>query len=227
MFGSSKRILFIGLMMVLASAAAEYLKPTKRLAGEIPTINLEKLIPTQFGEWAMDQAQLEQIVDPRFQAEVKKIYGQTLSRSYLNRQGARVMLSMAYGGEQSKDLQVHLPEVCYAAQGFFVAKEEQDTLATDFGALPVKRLVATQGNRVEPITYWIVVGDEAAVGIKVKLARFRYGLTGTVPDGMLVRISSIGVNEKEAYLAQDEFVRVMLAAMSKEDRIRLVGQPKG
>ena len=227
MFGSSKRILFIGLMMVLASAAAEYLKPTKRLAGEAPTINLEKLIPTQFGEWSMEQAQLEQIVDPRMQAEVKKVYGQTLSRSYLNRQGVRVMLSMAYGGEQSKDLQVHLPEVCYAAQGFFVDKEEQATLATDFGALPVKRLVATQGNRVEPITYWIVVGDEAAVGIKVKLARFRYGLTGTVPDGMLVRVSSIGANEKEAYVAQDEFVRVMLAAMSKEDRVRLVGQPKG
>ncbi|GEM_PF-4054389 len=31
-------------------------------------------------------------------------------------------------------------------------------LLTNYGELLVQRLIATQGNRNEPITYWVVVG---------------------------------------------------------------------
>jgi EpsI family protein len=152
-----------------------------------------------------------------------KIYGQTLTRNYFNSNGSHIMLSIAYGGDQSKEFEVHRPEVCYGAQGFQVLKSGQDVLTTKFGSIPVKRLLAVQGNRSEPITYWIMVGDEAGVGMKVKLAQIRYGLTGTVPDGMLVRVSSISSDENTAYTAQDDFIREMLAAMSKQDRFRLTG----
>lgn len=225
--GSRKLALFIGILMIFASASAEYLKPTKRLVDSMPAINLEKMIPAQFGEWTSDQAQSGQIVDPGTKEVLEKIYGQTLTRIYLNPQGVRIMLSIAYGGDQSKELEVHRPEVCYTAQGFQVLKSVQDMVATTFGTLPVKRLFAVQGNRNEPITYWIMVGNEAAVGIKVKLAQVRYGLTGSVPDGMLVRVSSISPDEKQAYPKHDDFIRAMLAAMSKEDRARLVGNFAG
>ncbi len=224
---SSKVALFIGVLMVFASVSAEYLKPTKKLADAMPAINLKKMIPAQFGEWVTDQAESAQIVDSSTEEVMQKIYGQTLTRSYLNPQGVRIMLSIAYGGDQSKEFEVHRPEVCYTAQGFQVLGSGQDVLATKFGALPVKRLLAVQGNRNEPITYWIMVGDEAAVGIKVKLAQVRYGLTGSVPDGMLVRVSSISPDEKKAYPIHDDFIRAMLSAMSKEDRARLVGNFAG
>jgi len=225
--GSSKKVLLLGILMVVASASAEYLKPTKKLVDSMPAISLEKMIPERFGEWTSDQIQLGQIVDPNTKEVLQKIYGQTLTRVYLNPQGARIMLSIAYGGDQSKEFEVHRPEACYTAQGFQVLRSAQELLTTKFGALPVKRLFAVQGNRNEPITYWIMVGNEAVVGIKVKLAQIRYGLTGSVPDGMLVRVSSINPDEKAAYPLQDNFIREMLSSVSKEDRARLVGNFSG
>jgi EpsI family protein len=162
--------------------------------------------------------------DPEQQTMLEKIYDQTLARTYVNRDGQRVMLSIAYGGDQSKALQLHLPEVCYVAQGFQMLKDRSSQLATRFGAVPVKRLVARQGQRNEPITYWVTIGDKAVLsGIEQKLQRLAYGLSGKIPDGMLVRVSTIGANEDDAWRLQDRFVNQMLAAMSARDRTRLLG----
>ncbi len=78
---------------------------------------------------------------------------------------------------------------------------------TGFGHIPVKRLLATQGARVEPIIYWLTVGDTVAVNsLKWKLAQMKYGLTGKVPDGMIFRVSSLG-DEENAYPVQENFIR--------------------
>ena len=73
------------------------------------------------------------------------------------------MLSIAYGGDQSDTMAVHKPEVCYPAQGFQILKNATASFSTGDGNIPVKRLVATQGPRIEPITYWTTVGDTVAV----------------------------------------------------------------
>jgi EpsI family protein len=134
------------------------------------------------------------------------------------------MLSIAYGGDQSKQLQLHLPEVCYVAQGFDMLKNRPDQLATGFGTVPVKRLVARQNTRNEPITYWVTIGDKAVMsGIDQKLSRLMYGLSGRIPDGMLVRVSTIGTDEAGAYALQDRFVNEMLGALDRNGRARLIG----
>ncbi len=227
--GASKQAFFIGLLMVSAFASAIYLKPTKKLADSMPAVNLEKMIPAQFDDWHSDNIVVEQIISPERKILIAKLYGQTLTRTYLNSHGTQIMLSIAYGGDQSDEMQVHRPEICYSAQGFQVEKQGLDTLLTRYGSLPIKRLFAVQGSRNEPITYWITVGDQAVVlqGMEQKLAQLRYGLTGKVPDGMLVRVSSISRDEKDAYHIQDDFVREMLAAMSKEDRVRVAGRFEG
>jgi EpsI family protein len=166
--------------------------------------------------------------DPERQTMIEKLYDQTLSRTYVNTDGQRVMLSIAYGGDQSKALQLHLPEVCYVAQGFQMLRNDDGQLNTGFGALPVKRLVARQNERNEPITYWITIGDKAVLsGIEQKLQRFAYGLSGKIPDGMLVRVSTIEPNATEAYRVQDRFVNEMLAVLAPKDRARLLGAGAG
>jgi EpsI family protein len=229
MLATNRQALFVGVMMVFTFALATYLKPTKKLSDSMPTVNLEKMIPAKFGEWHQDSVVLEQIVSPEKKDLLAKIYGQTLTRAYLDSQGTRVMLSIAYGGDQSDEMQVHHPEICYTAQGFQVERDRLDTLKTSFGSLPIKRLFAVQGNRNEPITYWITVGDKAVVlkGLQQKLAQLRYGLTGRVPDGLIVRVSSINADDKEAYRLQDNFIQAMLASMSKEDRVRVTGRFEG
>jgi len=223
------RVIATGIAMLIAAGVAVAMKPTKMLAEERAKVNLEAMIPGEFGDWGVDASIVPVLPSPDIQAKLESIYSQTLARTYVNSHGQRIMLSIAYGGVQEEGLQTHVPENCYPSQGFDVLKQEAGELASRYGDLAVKRLVATQGRRVEPITYWMTVGDRVVlVGWRWKLAQLKYGLTGVLPDGMLVRVSSIEADERAAYRAHHEFVDAMLGAMAQADRTHLVGsQPIG
>ena len=190
-----------------------------------PKINLEILIPKKFDGWEMDSSSASLIVNPTVRGELDKIYNQTLSRTYINNKGERIMLAIAYGGVQKTDLHAHRPEICYAASGFNIGEMTKTFVDTTIGRIPVMRLVAKQNARNEPITYWIRVGNSLTRGwIEQKVAAISYGLTGKVPDGVLVRVSAISSNEQESFLIQQAFLAAMLQAMRSEDRFWLVGQ---
>ena len=72
------------------------------------------------------------------------------------------------------------------------------------------RLETHLGQRFEPVTYWTVVGDHiTTTGVNKKLTEMRYGLRGRVPDGMLVRVSSIDRDSPRAHRIQAEFAAAM------------------
>jgi EpsI family protein len=216
--------LVLGLAMAGTSALTGALTPREKLASSQRDFDLETMIPARFSGWTIDTSLVPLKPDPERQAMIERLYDQTLSRTYVNARGERVMLSIAYGGDQSKTLQLHLPEVCYVAQGFQMLKDGEGMLATRFGALPVRRLVARQSQRNEPITYWITIGDKAVLsGIEQKLQRLAYGLSGKIPDGMLVRVSTIQASDAQAWRLQDRFVTEMLDALAPKDRARLLG----
>jgi len=219
------RYLLIGLAMLAAAGLAIAMTPTSKVADQGPNIDLETMIPKQFGEWKIDETVVPLLADPKQTALLNKIYNQTLSRTYVNAAGQRVMLSIAYGGDQSRAMQVHKPEVCYASQGFQIGQMTKALVDTANGQIPVMHLVAKQGTRNEPITYWIRTGDTVTRGwFEQNLARLTYGLTGKVPDGLLVRVSNISNDEPEAYRIQQAFLSAMLQGVSKEDRVRLIGK---
>lgn len=214
----------MGALMLLSVALTMAVTPTHKVADLKEKIDLETMIPRKFGNWKIDETIVPLQVDPETQAALDKIYNQTLARTYINSLGERIMLSIAYGGDQSDNLAVHKPEVCYYAQGFEIKKAFFDELLTQYGEFPIKRLMAAKGNRNEPITYWITVGDKVVLpGINEKLQQLRYGLTGSVPDGMLVRVSSIDYDVDKAYRLQTIFVQELLSALHATERIRLIG----
>jgi len=220
-----RRMLFAALLMFAGAGLALAMKPTQKIADTREKLVLDTMIPRQIGEWKVDPTIVPIAPTPDVQALLDKLYNQVLGRTYVNPAGRRIMLSIAYGGEQSDSLRVHEPEVCYAAQGFDVSDSVAGTLPTPYGVLPVKRLIAVQGNRNEPITYWVVVGDKATVtGLQQKFAQLSYGLTGKVPDGFLVRISSIDPDRQAAYQLQESFIKSMLGALSEKDRARISGR---
>lgn len=223
----SFKYLIIGLFMFAAAGMALALKPTTRVADTGPRVDLETLIPKTFGDWKTDATITPLIANPEQEALINKIYSQTLTRTYINSGGERIMLSIAYGGDQSDNMAVHKPEVCYPAQGFQILKSPTiSSFSTGEGSIPVKRLVATQGARVEPITYWTTVGDTVAVnGLKWKIQQLKYGLTGKIPDGLLFRISSIQADDAKAYQIQDKFTRDLLKALPPGGRQRIIGNP--
>jgi EpsI family protein len=216
--------LVLGVAMAATSALTGALTPTVKLSQLQAQFSLEQMIPSTFADWTVDASIVPLKADPERQSVLEKIYDQTLSRTYVNQAGERVMLSIAYGGDQSRALQVHLPEVCYVAQGFDMLKVGEGALATRYGPVPVKRLVARQNSRHEPITYWITVGDKAIKSsFEQKIQRLAYGLSGKIPDGMLVRVSTIQPDDNAAYRLQDRFVGQMLDALDRKDRVRLLG----
>jgi EpsI family protein len=90
-------------------------------------------------------------------------------------------------------------------------------------------LVAAQSSRVEPITYWIIIGDKVpASSTARKIEQLKYGLTGKVPDGLLFRISSISTSisadQDHAFNEQAGFINELLKGVSQEARVRLIGK---
>lgn len=221
----SNRIVFvIAALMFAASASAIILRPDTKVADLGPGISLETMIPKQFGDWREELQRNIQVVNPQTQALLDKLYSQVLARVYINKQGYRVMLSLAYGSDQRGTLQAHKPEVCYPAQGFTLHSSKTSQLVTPFGEIPAQRLFTSLGTRQEPVTYWFTVGDKAVRGkLQKRLVDLRYGLTGQIPDGMIFRVSSIDPDQTRANQIQDQFVVQLLQAVSPVDRKRLGG----
>ena len=213
------------MLMVSSTVLTRVMTPTVMLADQQTKIDLEAIIPAKFDQWEIDQTIVSYIVNPTVKGVLEKIYSQTLSRTYINNNGERIMLSIAYGGVQNKELQAHRPEICYAANGYDISKMTKAFVDTTIGQIPVMRLVAKQGARNEPVTYWIRVGNSLTRGwIEQKMAAFSYGLARKVPDGILVRVSTISNDEQDSFRIQQEFLTAMLQSVQSDDRFWLVGQ---
>lgn len=186
---------------------------------------LEEIVPKRFGDWTLTtERDALQVVNPQTQALLDSVYSQTLTRTYANSQGYRIMLSLAYGDDQRGDLQVHKPEFCYPAQGFDLITIQDGELATAFGSIPVRRLDTRLGARQEPVTYWIAVDDKVVTNkVQRRMIEIQLGLTGRVPGGLLFRLSSIDVSTNRAFKLQDSFVADLLKTVSPVDRRRLSG----
>lgn len=214
----------LALLLVAAGTLGPMAKPKTHLANQQQKIELDRVFPSSFGDWKLDTYQSAGIISPDVAALLQKLYAQTLSRTYIGPDGARIMLSVAYGGDQSDATRTHRPDVCYPAQGFQILSSSDNVVNLPAGLLPVRRMVAQLGGRVEPVTFWFTVGEYTAVsGQDQKIMQLKYGLQGIVPDGMLVRVSSIGNDEVAAFKLQAQFIADMKQAMDIKIQPRVFG----
>jgi len=220
----TRRAIILAVLMLGTSMLSVALTPTRSTVAGAAQFNLEALIPHQFGDWQMDERVTHAVIDPRLQATISSIYSQTLSRTYFNSNGRRIMLSLAYSENQSGASRIHRPEICYPAQGFQIIKKWKDVISVDSMMLPIMRITTQLGNRYEPITYWLRVGDTLVQGhIEQTFTRTIQGLAGNVPDGILFRVSEINSNFQDSLDLQDQFIRALLSSMTQADRKILLG----
>jgi hypothetical protein len=191
----------LGTSMLAAAWCTKAITPTVKIADSRAPIVLASAIPERFGDWEVDRSQVAAVVNPTTVAELNKIYAETLSRTYVNRSGARIMLSIAYGNDQRDNLAVHFPEGCYGGQGFAVDRTVQGVLPTAAGNIPVSR-------------------TEARLNKKAKLS---YAFHGLIPDATLMRVSNVTADREEGYRMQEQFVNQMLAAMNPSLRDHFAG----
>jgi EpsI family protein len=219
------RALVVAAFMLVGALLAYVGRPTVYLADRLGKPDLEVLFPRQFGPWQVDTHWPVIVPPPDVQAALNAIYNQVLTRTYVNSKGQRIMLSVAYGGDQYDGTSAHRPEACYPAQGFSITFNQTRVQALGQDRMEVRNLVAKLGGRNEPITYWIVVGDTTATtGVQQKLAQLRWGLKGVIADGLLVRVSSIDADAPRAHGVQAGFIEDMAAAMPAAARTRVFGQ---
>lgn len=216
--------LLAGAAMLAAAAGAVVLKPSIRMADSQP-VNFEQMVPKRFGVWQIDPTVIPVTVDPEIQARLDDIYSQTLSRTYINDRGQRVMLSIAYGEDQNTEKsQAHRPEFCYRAQGFGVQEVAVVNLGIDKKQIVARQLLAQKPNRIEPVTYWMTIGEHISLpGWRRKLTQLRYGLRGYIADGLLFRVSSLGADTAVEYQLQSEFITDLNRAVPEQLRGKIFG----
>jgi EpsI family protein len=221
-----KKAALLASALVAAALLAVAMTPRHFLADTHSRERLDQVVPSAFGDWQVDRSIVPVPPSPDVQQVVDATYDETVARTYRDRQGHRVMLSLAYGRNQHKGMNTHRPEVCYPAQGFKLEQSGQPgQIELQGRALKVTRVVAAMGGRHEPITYWLLVGDTITpFGYAQRWTAIRYGLQGVIPDGVLVRVSSIERDNAEAFQLHERFIRDMLGAVGPARLPRLIGQ---
>lgn len=220
----------VGVLMAMAYGAAIALTPARNAVPE-GSVNLEKMIPQQFADWKeVKTGAIQMDLAPRNGEErsTDQPYDQTLMRTYLRKDGAVIMLAVAYGRTQRQEVKIHRPELCYVAQGFDVGRKELVEMNLGGQAtVPAYRLVSRNDRRTEPVTYWIRIGDK--ITTSAWQSRWRIlieGLHGRIPDGILVRVSQVVPTTEGiagSYTTQEEFLRALNDSVDPSTRKLLTG----
>src|SRR5687768_3623068 len=210
------------LAMVGTAVAAPALRPVADPAAA--AFDLERALPAAFAGWSIDPDVVPLAPAPDVQANLSRLSRQIVARTYVNAAGERMMLTVAHGGDQSDALKAHRQEACYRAQGFSIQGLGHGALLASGRSIDVTRFLARRADRTEPVTYWFTMGDRVVLGRLERLGvQLANGLRGRVPDGLLVRVSSLDRDPARAYAAQAAFVAALVAAVPERHVARLAG----
>ncbi|MDB5575122.1 MAG: methanolan biosynthesis EpsI [Bradyrhizobium sp.] len=220
----TRREVLIGAGGLLASGAALARKPHHQIEF-LHGAKIEALVPKEFAGWRFVAAS-GLVLPPQDQLQ-DKLYTQLLTRTYANAAGAQMMLLIAYNASQDGIVQVHRPEICYPASGYRLTSiaEHLVPLAPHVD-VPSRYIVAETGLRREEIIYWTRLGSYfPRRWSDQRWAVFVQNLGGDIPDGLLVRISSVMPETGAAAL--DAFARDFYASVGTQMQRVLVGNRAG
>jgi EpsI family protein len=224
MTAQRRRALLLLLTMGTGALGARALRPHDMVDEARAAVPLESLFPAIIGPWRTDRALDALVLGADLQARSYQSYDQVLERTYVREDGSQIMMSVAYGRQQSGLFQLHRPEVCYAAFGFQVSEPVPLRLQVSARTLAVTRLYAYKPGRQEPITYWTVLGDEVVADAQeFRWRKVFFGVQGRVLDGMLVRLSSIDADHERAWHQQAQFAALLDRELTPSARARVMG----
>jgi EpsI family protein len=223
-----RRDLILGGACVAAAAGANALKP-RRLVPLLKSGSLAEIVPAKFGAWRS-----EDVGDPLAingpGTLSAKLYNQLVTRIYTNdATSAQVMMLLAYGGQQTDELQLHRPEICYPAFGFALVRNEPIDIAVGPGVdLPARRLIANSDERQESVIYWSRMGEffPASSG-QQREDRLRIAMKGIIPDGLLSRFSAVVADPSDAWREIEDFIPALVMAVAPDYRKVLIGTDRG
>jgi EpsI family protein len=222
----SRRDLLVGGAAILAAGTA-YARMPRRPIMLIGKDQLEHLVPLHVGGWSYETA--SGLVLPPPDQLARLIYDQQVTRAYTSPDEPPVMLLMAYGSSQGGMLQIHRPEICYPASGFRLSETKITSIPIAGGhEVPARGFTARSDTRMEQVLYWTRIGNLVPTSwTGQRLAVIRNNLVGSVPDGLLVRLSTVTPDRAQAQAVLKKFAAMMLDTMPIAARRQLIGAAAG
>lgn len=221
----NRRDLILGGALLAAAGGAAALTPRNRLV-LLGDQTLDDIIPDVIGDWS--HVKSSGFILPKSPGSLAdRLYSQTLTRLYESVARPPVMLVIAYGAVQNDLLQLHRPEVCYSAVGFTISDSRRAAVTLAGGVqLPVRELVASTDSRTEEICYWTRIGDDLPTdGREQRWVKLRQQMRGYLADGILVRMSTLGLPDASQFAELRRFAGDMIAAIQPANRAVLIGRP--
>lgn len=220
--------LFLLLISVISLGVAICMKPRDYYA-TYPS-DLENNIPKEFGEWKLAPQLTPQVSLVSDNNNLQnQIYDDVLMRTYTNKEGAKVMLALAYAKEQRQDVKVHQPDICYPAQGYQMLLSQSASFKISANAEPIlgRNQLYTGASHHEAVSYWIRVGDGAFLsGVQMRLKIIKDGLLHQrFDDGMLVRVSSVSQSDHDIdklFKLHEKFLEDLTSSVAWNSRKLLV-----
>jgi EpsI family protein len=220
----ARRDLLISSACLAAAGVAYALKPRRNvsLLGSRP---LADVIPSSFGDWtSQDVGDPLAINGPG--TLTARLYNQLITRLYVNPvRSVQVMALFAYGSQQTDDLQLHRPEICYPAFGFALTRNEQVAVPLGGGVtIPARRLMAESSEGREGVIYWSRIGEYLPASSPQQRAdHLRISMEGIIADGLLSRFSTSASDANEAWRELENFIPALVSAVPAPWRKVLIG----
>lgn len=222
----SRRAVLAGALAAAGAGAAWRLRPRPQQSA-IPAASLNRLVPLAVGPWRYLNAAGVVVARPEDAdgpADTSG-YDQLLARNYAAPGLPPIMLLIAYGSTQGGSLQLHRPETCYPGQGFRLSDfSERSLVLPGSGPVASRGFTAVRDDRIERLVYWTRIAKAFPRSTFEEYSAILHEvLRGVVPDGILVRISSIGADTRASDRAIGQFARDLLQASPAQIKALLVG----
>ena len=215
------RRVVMGGILALASGIAYARQPV----ASIPVLkkeNFEKLVPGPFGNWQVIAN--GEVVLPPPDTLRDRLYDNLVTRAYQAPNSPTVMLLLAYNNEQDGVLQVHRPEVCYPVGGFQLSPTGRIEVPLEKGSVPANIFTAEAPGRLEQVMYFTRLGSAFPRSwVEQRIAVLNANLAGDIPDGIMMRVSVIGINQDRAKPILADFTREFISASPTRLQRLLVG----
>jgi len=212
---ADRRSILIGVGLA-ASGAISFFAAPKATARPISQSNFRSAIPKNVGRWVSRSTQ-EIVLPP--QDDSNKLYENQETRIYEGQGLPSVMFLVAFSSIQQNDVHVHRPEVCYPAGGFPIISNARTRISYLGKEFQARELVADRGGLKERIIYWTRVGTSfPTTWREQRITMALANLEGSVPDGVLFRVSALedpGTNISEALRI---FIQTFLNSLSPSFR---------
>ena len=217
----SRRLAALGLAFAATAGLAAAVTP-RRHERTLGGARLADVVPARAGAYAVADGAPLVLPD---EGQPTDVYDQVLARAYVAPGRPLIMLLIAYGAAQSGLMQVHRPEVCYASSGFSVRNDAPVDIAVGSASpIAAKTFLASREDRVEQVLYWTRISDAFPRDLTAqRLVMLERGMSGFIPDGVLVRISTPGADRAAGVAAMAAFARAIVSSADARGRALLIG----